>query len=198
LKNKITTIQAIISLELYDIPQRRDAIISRLAALGATDDLILEAQGQGARLREILSTELSAYEPSRIAIKGPVILLSPKVAMTMALLIHELATNSAKYGALSSKTGHVDICWSLSGARFSLEWRESGGPLVEAPVHRGFGMRLLSRALDQFGGMVETIFESEGLICKLSAEFPENLSGQPQSMMTNVSIVPDAKREAAE
>jgi K+-sensing histidine kinase KdpD len=121
LKNKIATIQAIISLELHDLPQKRDAIVGRLTALSATDDLILETQGQGARLREIIATELGPYEASRIAIAGPVILLPPQLAMTMALLVHELATNAAKYGALSSATGRVAISWSLSDGQLKLE-----------------------------------------------------------------------------
>jgi two-component sensor histidine kinase len=199
LKNKIATIQSIISFQLRDDPHTREAIMGRLAALSATDDLILETQGQGARLREILAAELGPYEASRIAIAGPVVFLSPKLAITMALLVHELATNSAKYGVLSSKTGQVAICWSLSfGTRFNLEWRESGGPMVVTPVHRGFGMLLLSRVLDQFGGKAETIFKPTGLICKLSATLPENLSRHPQAIVPDVSIVPDAQREAAE
>ena len=88
-------------MELHDIPEKKDAIVGRLVALSATDDLILETQGQGARLREILSAKLGPYETSRITVAGPVLLLSPKIAMTMALLVHELATNAAKYGALS-------------------------------------------------------------------------------------------------
>ena len=118
LKNKIATIQAIISLQLRDSPQTRDAIMGRLIALSATDDLIMETQGQGARLPEILAAELGPYEASRIAVEGPVVLLSPKLATTMALLVHELTTNSAKYGALSSAAGQVAIRWSLSGTRF--------------------------------------------------------------------------------
>jgi two-component sensor histidine kinase len=198
LKNKIATIQAIISFQLRDSPQTRDAIIGRLNALAATDNLILETQGQGARLREILSVELGPYEPSRIAVEGPVVLLSPKLAMSMALLFHELATNAAKYGALSSATGQVSISWSLSGTRLNLEWRESGGPIVATPIHRGFGTRLLSVALDQFGGTVETTFQPTGVICKLTAMHAENLSTNPQNILPEGSVAPNAAREAAE
>ena len=99
--------------------------------------------------------------------------LSPKLAMTMALLVHELATNSAKYGSLSVATGKVAIRWSLCDTRLGLEWRESGGPIITTPTKRGFGTRLLSLALDQFGGTVETTFEPTGLICKLIVVLPE-------------------------
>ena len=189
LKNKIATIQAIISLELHDIPQKRDAIIGRLVALAATDDLIMETQGQGARLGEILSTELDPYETSRITIAGPRILLSPTVAMTMALLVHELATNAAKYGALSSATGQVAISWSLSDRRLNLEWRESGGPVVNAPTRNGFGMWLLSRALVQFGGGVEMSFEATGLLCKMSVTLPENTAVESEGTPNGKEIV---------
>ena len=86
---------------------------------------------------------------------GPAVLLPPKLALMMALVVHELATNAAKYGALSSSAGNLSIQWSLADARLDLEWRESGGPAVAAPVHRGFGTRLFSRALEQFGGAVD-------------------------------------------
>ena len=169
LKNKIATIQSIIRYQLRDDPPSRDAIIGRLTALSATDDLILAAQGRGAQLRDILTAELDPYETSRIAMEGPAAFLGPKLALTMAMLLHELATNSAKYGALSSPSGKLSVHWSLSGARLDLEWRESGGPVVDLPARRGFGMRLLASALDQFGGAVTTSFEPTGFVGKLTA-----------------------------
>ena len=173
LKNKLATIQSIISFQLRDEPQTRDAILSRLTALSATDDLIMTAQGRGARIRDVLSAELRPYGASRISIGGPDCLLSPKLALTMALLAHELATNAAKYGALSNAFGKLSIAWSLSNEQLNLEWRESNGPIVTPPTHRGFGVRLLSRAMDQFGGTVETTFEPTGLVCKLKVTLAE-------------------------
>ena len=101
-------------------------------------------------------------------------ILPPKLALMMALLVHELATNAAKYGALSSSVGNLSIGWSLADARLDLEWRERGGPAVTTPLHRGFGTRLFSRALEQFGGAVETNFATMGLICKLSLVLQES------------------------
>jgi two-component sensor histidine kinase len=173
LKNKLATIQSIISFQLRDEPQTRDAILRRLTALSATDDLIMTAQGRGARIRDVLSAELRPYGASRISIEGPDCLLSPKLALTMALLAHELATNAAKYGALSNAFGKLSIAWSLSNQELNLEWRESNGPIVTPPTHRGFGVRLLSRAMDQFGGTVETAFEPTGLVCKLKVTLAE-------------------------
>lgn len=167
LKNKLATVQSIISFQLRDDPKIRDAILSRLTALSATDDLIMATQGQGAGLRSILSAELRPYEVSRVSMEGPDVQLTPKLALMMALIVHELATNAAKYGALSSSVGNLTIQWSLADTRLDLEWRERGGPAVTNPVHRGFGTRLFSRALEQFGGCVETTFATTGLICKL-------------------------------
>ena len=130
LKNKIATIQSIISRQLHDLPERRDDIVGRLVALSATDDLIIASQGQGARIGDILSTELRAYDLSRISMSGPDISLEPKLATTMALLVHELTTNAAKHGALSCAAGKLSILWSLADKTLKLEWRESGGPPV--------------------------------------------------------------------
>jgi two-component sensor histidine kinase len=186
LKNKLATIQSIISFQLRDEPPLRDRILSRLNALSATDDLIMAAQGKGARISDILAAELAPYDVSRASVSGPDCQLPPKLALTMTLLIHELATNAAKYGALSGSHGKLSIGWSLSGARLKLEWREIGGPDVTAPSHRGFGTRLLARSLDQFGGTVELLFETSGLVCKLGVNLTERTP----------SIVPEVANNA--
>jgi two-component sensor histidine kinase len=182
LKNKVATIQSIVSLRLREDPQARDEIVNCLGSLRATDDLIIAAQGKGARIGDILSAELRPYDVARISVDGPEILLSPKLALTMALLFHELATNAAKYGALSQSVGKISVRWSHSDPWLNLEWRESEGPPVTVPSHRGFGTRLFLRALEQFGGKVEATFASTGLVCKLSV---------PLSDLTP-SIVPPA------
>ena len=168
LKNKVATIQSIVSLRLREDPQTRDEILKCFGSLKATDDLIIAAQGKGARLDDIVSAELRPYDAARISIKGPEILLPPKLALTMALLFHELATNAAKYGALSCSVGKISVRWSYSDPRLHLEWRESEGPPVNAPNHRGFGTRLFLRALAQFGGKIDATFASSGLLCELS------------------------------
>ena len=168
LKNKVATIQSMVSLRLREDPQARDEIVNCLGALRATDDLIIAAQGKGARIGDILSAELHPYDVGRISLAGPEILLSPKLALTMALLFHELATNAAKYGALSRSVGKISVRWSYSDPWLNLEWRESGGPPVTVPNHRGFGTRLILSALEQFGGKADATFASQGLVCKLN------------------------------
>jgi two-component sensor histidine kinase len=172
LKNKIATIQAIISVQLRDQPQVRSDILDRLGALTATDHLIEEANGRGAFVRDIAETELGPYVVSRVSIRGPNVLLPPKYALTIALLIHELATNSAKYGSLWVPDGRVALQSSMSEEVLHLEWQEKDGPPVGAPLKQGFGLRLLSRALEQFGGRTEILFEPSGLVCRMKLLLP--------------------------
>jgi two-component sensor histidine kinase len=176
LKNKIATIQSILSFQLREQPRLKDDIIGRLSALAATDDLIMKAQGYGANLHDILATELGPYEKSRTVVDGPSILLPAKLALTMAMLFHELATNAAKYGALSGPHGRVSVCWSSPQGQLKLEWRESGGPSVGFPTQQGFGIRLLSRALDQFHGTYDARFAPTGFECTMSVPLGEDTS----------------------
>lgn len=192
LKNKVATIQAIINFRLRKYPNVRDEIDRSLAALLATDDLITATQGQGAGIREILSAEFAPYGVSRISMSGPDCLLPPKLSLTMALLVHELATNAAKYGALSNSAGRLAIDWSLSDGRLNFAWAESDGPPVSPPNHDGFGTRLLSRALEQFDGHVDTIFAPSGFVCKLDVALPR----PPEYALTALQNVSRKRIEA--
>jgi len=182
LKNKVATIQAIIGFRLREQHEMKDEIIGSLNALMAADDLIMASQGEGANLRDIFAAEFAPYDVSRISMAGPDCLLSPKIALTMALLVHELATNAAKYGALSNADGKVSIAWSLAGDKLSVTWYEVGGPPVAPPTHAGFGTRLFKRALGQFDGKVDADFAPTGLVCRLSVTLPGDAP----------NIVPDA------
>jgi len=182
LKNKTATIQAIVSIQLRNNPQIRDDILGRLMALATADGLLEQAHAQGAHLHEIAAAELGPYLASRVAIQGVDVLLPPKLALTLALLVHELATNAAKYGALSSPGGQVSVTSSLTHSVLHIEWCESGGPPVSAPTRRGFGLTLLQRALEQFQGRVETDFAPTGLICKMSLRLSDEISVAPRSI----------------
>ena len=129
----------------------------------------MATQGQGADLRDLLTIELRVYEASRVLMAGQAVFLPAKLALSMALLVHELATNAVKYGALSVEGGVVSIHWSVSNHVLELFWRETGGPAVAQPTYRGFGAKLISGALEQFGGSTEMIFETSGLICRATA-----------------------------
>lgn len=172
LKNKIAIIQAIISTQLRDQPQVRNDILDRLAALTATDHLIEEANGRGAFVHDIAKTELGPYVASHVVIQGSNVLLPPNYALTIALLVHELATNSAKYGSLSVPNGVVSLNSRITDSLLELEWQERRGPPVSTPQKQGFGLRLLSRALAQFGGGTEILFEASGVVCKMKVTLP--------------------------
>ena len=168
LKNKVATIQSIVSLRLREDPQTRDEILKCFDSLKATDDLIIAAQGKGARLDDIVSAELRPYHAARISIRGPEILLPPKLALTMALLFHELATNAAKYGALSRSIGKIWSAGPIPTRGCNWNGVKAKGRPFAVPSHRGFGTRLFLRAFAQFGGKIDATFASSGLLCELS------------------------------
>jgi len=190
LKNKIATIQSIIAYQLRDHEATRDIILQRLGALSSADLLIEAAQGHGALIKDIIDTELGPYEISRATIEGPQIFLPAKLALVLALIVHELATNATKYGALSRPTGRVSCFWSVTGSKLMLEWRESGGPTVTIPTHKGFGTRLLSRALGQFGGTVDANYAATGLVCTMSLNFLPEVSISPPVALSQLQEPP--------
>jgi two-component sensor histidine kinase len=191
LKNKVATILSIVNFRLREFPEARDDIVGALTALMATDELITVAQGEGARFGDILATEFAPYDASRIAMRGPDCLLPPRLALTMALLVHELATNAAKYGALSAAAGRLSVDWLLADRRLNVIWRESGGPSVSPPSHSGFGTRLFRRALEQFDGKVDAAFEPDGLVCKLSVALPPDTpKAEPETFGKQRATVP--------
>src|SRR5690606_4577529 len=132
-----------------DIEERRNAFSARLGALSRAHDMLMAADWSTAQLRDVIASAIEAHrtEGRPIAFNGPAIELSAKQGMSMALATHELATNAAKYGALSVDGGSVEIEWSIHGRDpagagiFEFVWREIGGPQVEPPARQGFGSR---------------------------------------------------------
>lgn len=181
-KNALATVQAIAaqSLRGSDVPEEaRARFQARLMALARANDVLVAEDWQGAALAAIAADAARPHGAGeRIAIEGPAVRLSPQAATSLALGLHELATNAAKYGALSSPEGRVALTWRLSGEggrrRLDLAWRESGGPPVKAPGKAGFGTRLLQRGLA--GGLkaqVKLDYRADGLVFTLSAPLGE-------------------------
>jgi two-component sensor histidine kinase len=150
----------------------------RVQALARAHDLLIAESWRSVSLRDLVHSQLAYYidrEPDLIAIDGPEIKLRPEAAQSLGLALHELATNAAKYGAMSKSGGHVDISWQDSVEEasksngFELTWRERGGPKVAAPKRRGFGSMAiehnLARALD---ADVSLDFEADGVTCRIS------------------------------
>jgi CheY-like chemotaxis protein len=153
----------------------------RIAALSNAHDQIVRSDG-GGRLDDLLRAELSPYRaPGRaIEIAGPDVVLDARAYSVLALVLHELATNAAKYGALSTELGSVTATWRLDAhGDCELRWRESGGPAVAVPARTGFGTSLIRRSVPfDLGGESEIDYAPQGLVARLSipARFLENHS----------------------
>lgn len=179
LKNVLAVVQSVAHQTLRsatDLPSASQNLSARLVALGAATDVLTGASWRSADLRELAEHTLAPHGElgSRIVLEGPRVTLQPQVAVALALALHELATNAAKYGALSNETGTVRLTWRVDGtgpeARFYLAWLEQGGPPVSTPTRRGFGSTLIERSLrSYFGGTAATEFLPEGLRFTLEA-----------------------------
>jgi PAS domain S-box-containing protein len=151
-------------------------LVGRIAALGRAHQLLSEARWEGADLRRLVEEELLAFslgEAARVSIEGPDTALSPAAAQGLAMALHELATNAAKYGALSVPEGRVEVTWArMAGGGLAIRWAENDGPEVAAPSRRGLGTAMLARALSgPLGGKSRLDWRREGLVCEL--ELPD-------------------------
>ena len=172
LKNKLSSIHAVLRQVLRDQPQVWAGIDQRLRALSATDDLIARVDGSGCDIRDLLLSELGPYGHVRFTLNGNPLFLPAKLAVSLALIFHELATNAGKYGAFSSARGLLQVSWSLADDRLTLSWDETEGPPVETVGKAGFGTKLLNSALRPFDGRTEIAFLKTGLHCTMQCRIP--------------------------
>ncbi|MGY3239128.1 two-component sensor histidine kinase [Bradyrhizobium sp. USDA 4472] len=173
-KNTLALMQAI-AVQTFRSASRdeRTKFEGRLGALAEAHNLLSQEKWAGSELRDVIARALQPFllaNPDRIRIAGPAVPLSPRLAVVLSMIVHEIATNAAKYGALSNQTGRVTLQWEVIAdapkPRLRLIWTELGGPLVTAPVQRGFGSRLIERsARDQLGGEATVDFLPRGVIC---------------------------------
>ena len=129
---------------------------------------LLIFRAHGVDLRQILEMEMEPYDSSRIALQGEPVALFAKLPTVLALVFHELATNAAKYGALSAPGGRLEVSWRVAGDEIAVEWVESGGPEVTVPKRRSFGSNLIERSLGGFGGSAKLEFAPGGVICRMA------------------------------
>jgi two-component sensor histidine kinase/CheY-like chemotaxis protein len=169
-RNVLAVAQSILRLTKADSVQSYvDAVEGRIRALSHAHMLLSESRWEGADLERLLNEELAPYRATgTVSGSGPTVLLDPRRAQTIALAVHELATNAAKYGALSRPTGKLELNWKTDGDRVDIEWLETGGPEVPAPISQGYGMRVIQASLEQLGGRVGFDWRPQGLCCKLS------------------------------
>src|SRR6266852_3716312 len=172
LKNKLSTIHAVLHQVLQDQPQVWASIDHRIRALSATDDLIARVDSSGCDIRDLLRSELGPYGHVRFNLNGDPLFLPAKLAVSLALIFHELATNAGKYGAFSSARGLLQVSWWVSGDRLNIGWDETEGPPVTSVGPAGFGTKLLNSALTPFDGKSEITFLKTGVHCTMQCRIP--------------------------
>jgi len=184
-KNTLSTIQSMASQTLRNDPDPLSAygkFEARLLGLSRVHDLLTGQHWHGADLRAVATRALRPFVEDAaggaggggVEIDGPDVWAPPSAALAMAMLLHELATNATKYGALSTPTGRVRLTWTFDEAErlVRLIWTESGGPPVEAPSRHGFGSRLIARALRDLQGAAGLRFEPLGVVCEMHLRLP--------------------------
>jgi two-component system CheB/CheR fusion protein len=185
-KNVLATFGSLASRMLQGDPSPKQfsaAFQARLAAMGAMHELLAQHRWEGAELRALVTASLAAYaDPTKanVSIAGPQLLLKPNTAATLGLALHELATNAAKYGALSAPGGRIEVSWRLEtaapGTWLLLTWMERDGPRVERPATEGFGTSFVKRSIEyELDGTAGFAFNPEGL--SVALEIP--LSDKP-------------------
>ena len=152
----------------------KQAIEGRIRALANVHSLFVQTRWIGAELSAVARQELAPYfeeGETRARIKGPQVLLEPNVAQSVAVILHELATNAAKYGSLSLASGRIELSWSHeSEGRLELRWTETGGPPVHTPTREGFGGRIIKQMAEQLKGAARFKWYAEGLDCEINLQ----------------------------
>jgi PAS domain S-box-containing protein len=171
-KNVLAVVRSLVRLSAAEAPDDVNALVEvlegRIAAMARVHTMLARERWVGADLREIIEQELDAYAGS-VVVEGPPVRLTATAAQPLTMVLHELATNAAKYGALSRAEGHLAVTWRAEADGVLLEWTERGGPPVAGPPGRvGFGTRLIeANAGAQLAGSVEMHWEPEGLRSEL-------------------------------
>lgn len=172
-KNLLANVQAAVNLSQSDTSEGlKRAIEGRIQALANVHSLFVETRWIGAELLTIASQELAPYSEGnkgRVRVSGPPVLLEPNAAQAVAVTLHELATNAAKYGALSTADGQVELQWSRGTDReLCLRWTETGGPALQVPTRKGFGRRVIEQMIGQQKGKTRFDWRPGGLVCEIS------------------------------
>ena len=173
-KNLLTVVQSIVQLTRAEgFDEFRSAVSGRIQALARAHSLLAASRWEGADLSTLVDEEIAPFAgvSGRIQVEGPPVKLKPAAAQSVALILHELITNAVKYGALSRDCGVVALQWRLvrgDDECLGLRWCETGGPLVDAPAHRGFGTTVIRASVErQLGGNLDYDWRTEGLCCDI-------------------------------
>lgn len=187
-KNALAVAQSIVRLtRANDVKSYVAAVEGRISALSRVHTVLAQSRWQAVDLRDLVEEEIAPYRlhgAERIVTSGPRIMLEPAPAQTLTLALHELVTNAAKYGALSTDLGRVTLNWESSAGTLMLFWAEIGGPPVRQPASSGFGTRIITASIEkQLGGTTAFDWRTEGLRCVMSV--PRNRDVAPLSRKAN-------------
>ena len=173
-KNTLSLVQAL-AHQSFRGREESTLFASRLAALSRAHDLLTQEHWEGVSMAEVARRAVEAFAIGRVVMRGgPRVTLQPKQAIAITMALHELATNATKYGALSSDDGQVELAWTVKDDRFRLCWDEGGGPPAKPPERKGFGLRMIERALaSDLSGSVTMDFKATGLSCTIDAPLPD-------------------------
>jgi two-component sensor histidine kinase len=171
-RNALTVVQAILRLtRAEEVDAFREVALGRIEALARAQTSLARRKWEGANLEDVVRAELSALAFAGAArISGPSAVLPAEKVQAMSMILHELATNAVKYGALASPQGVVSVEWTCEGSGVELVWRETGGPPAHKPARAGFGSRLIRQLAHQLGGTVRYVWRAEGLCVELTAQ----------------------------
>jgi PAS domain S-box-containing protein len=181
-KNTLATVQSFAWQTFKGAePAKLESFAGRLAALSKAHNILTVTAWEKAGLHKLVANAIEAFGPDRFEVRGPACDVDPKAAVTLTMVLHELATNAVKYGALSVLGGKVHVHWMAEGlpdvTNLHLVWEETGGPAVTQPTRDGFGTRLIERQLTaEFGGNAALDFCETGLICRIQLSIPGSLS----------------------
>jgi PAS domain S-box-containing protein len=185
-KNALALVQSILRLtRAKSLPDYMAAVEGRIKALSCAHTVLSQSRWHGADLRGLIDEELAPYRAGnaeKIKTSGPEVLLQPASAQTLALALHELVTNAAKYGALSSISGHLQLNWQLTDGMLVLDWNETGGPATKPPKDSGFGTRIILASVErQLRGRTTFDWRPEGLRCVISV--PLSKTAEPIELL---------------
>ena len=185
-KNTLANVQAVAQQTLRSTRDPSDfanRFGGRVQALARAHSMLTEETWQSADLRELIYDQVlrGTIDERRLSARGPIVRLSPNITLHLAMMLHELGTNSIKYGALSGSAGSITVIWTCNNDTLNLQWVERGGPPVKALSARGFGTTLIEQSAKSEGGSAQMLVEAKGVRWKISLPFPVSETTNPSS-----------------
>lgn len=182
-KNTLAVVQAIVQQTLWNTRDPADfaqRFSGRIQSLARVHTLLTDSTWQGADLRALIRDQLlhGSVDETKLTAWGPTVVLAPQTTLHVALMLHELGTNSSKHGALSATGGWVTVNWSVKDDTLHLKWEERGGPSVTVPIARGFGTRLIEQSAKSEGGRAEMICDAKGVTWEITLPLPVSVAGR--------------------